>query len=153
MSATFNAVAEIIASNTDVAESDIKPESHLMRDLGIDSLAFLDLAFEIDQRFSIQMPVEDWMQSVNQGDVDSEEFFIVGNLCRQIDKIGFRARRSIEIYLPESVSNSGLELCDWSISRCWMQSSTLTAKRRRFTPRRTFRWKAPFSKGISQVIH
>ena len=85
MSATFNAVAEIIASNTDVVQSDIQPESHFMRDLGIDSLAFLDLAFEIDQRFSIQMPVEDWMQSVNQGDVDSEEFFVVGNLCRHID--------------------------------------------------------------------
>ena len=87
MSATFDAVAEIIAANTDVSDTDIKPGSHLMRDLGIDSLAFLDLAFEIDQRFSIQMPVEDWMQSVNQGDVESEEFFIVGNLCRHIDRL------------------------------------------------------------------
>lgn len=87
MSATFDAVAEIIAANTDVSRSDIKPESHLMRDLGIDSLTFLDLAFEIDQRFGIQMPVEDWMQSVNQGDVESEEFFVVGSLCRQIDKL------------------------------------------------------------------
>ncbi|HRY07180.1 MAG TPA: acyl carrier protein [Hyphomicrobiaceae bacterium] len=87
MSATFDAVAEIISENTDVSKDDIKPESHLMRDLGIDSLAFLDLAFEIDQRFSIQMPVEDWMQSVNQGDVQSDEFFIVGNLCRHIDSL------------------------------------------------------------------
>ncbi len=87
MSATFDAVAEIIAANTDVSQGDIKPESHLMRDLGIDSLAFLDLAFEIDQRFSIQMPVEDWMQNVNQGDVNSEEYFIVGNLCRHIDSL------------------------------------------------------------------
>ncbi|MCB1515162.1 MAG: acyl carrier protein [Hyphomicrobiaceae bacterium] len=87
MGATFDAVAEIISSNTDVAQGDIKPESHLMRDLGIDSLAFLDLAFEIDQRFGIQMPVEDWMQSVNQGDVESDEFFIVGNLCKHIDAL------------------------------------------------------------------
>ena len=83
MSATFDAVAESITANTDVSGSDIKAESHLMRDLGIDSLAFLDLAFEIDQRFGIQMPVEEWMQS----NVESEEFLVVANLCRQIDKL------------------------------------------------------------------
>jgi len=80
-------VAEIISSTTDVPLESIKAESHIMKDLGVDSLAFLDIAFEIDQRFGIQMPIEDWMAQVNQGDVDSAEFFVVGNLCRRIDAL------------------------------------------------------------------
>lgn len=87
MASTFETVADILASNTDVARDTIKPESHLMRDLGIDSLAFLDLAFEIDQKFNIQMPIEDWMQNVNQGGQDSAEYFVLGNLCRHIDAL------------------------------------------------------------------
>lgn len=85
MASTFETVAGIMSSNTDVPLDSIKPESHLMRDLGIDSLAFLDLAFEIDQKFNILMPIEDWMQNVNQGDVESDEYFVVGNLCKHID--------------------------------------------------------------------
>lgn len=87
MGSTFDTVADILASNTDVARDTINPESHLMRDLGIDSLAFLDLAFEIDQKFNIQMPIEDWMQKVNEGQVESDEYFVVGNLCGHIDKL------------------------------------------------------------------
>lgn len=85
MASTFETVAGIMSSNTDVPLDSIKPESHLMRDLGIDSLAFLDLAFEIDQKFNILMPIEDWMQNVNQGDVELDEYFVVGNLCKHID--------------------------------------------------------------------
>lgn len=87
MSSTLAIVAEIISSTTDVPLESIKAESHVMKDLGVDSLAFLDIAFEIDQRFAIQMPIEDWMSQVNQGDVDSAEYFVIGNLCRHIDAL------------------------------------------------------------------
>jgi acyl carrier protein len=50
-------------------------------------LAFLDIAFEIDQRFSIKLPIEDWMQNVNEGKVKSDDYFVVGNLCGNIDKL------------------------------------------------------------------
>ncbi len=87
MGSTLTTVAEIISSTTDVPLESIKAESHIMKDLGVDSLAFLDIAFEIDQRFAIKMPIEDWMSSVNQGDVDSSEYFVIGNLCRHIDDL------------------------------------------------------------------
>jgi len=87
MDSTFETVAEIIASTSDVPIENIKPESHIMKDLGVDSLAFLDIGFEIDQRFSIRMPIEDWMQEVNQGDADSAEYFVVGKLCGRIDDL------------------------------------------------------------------
>jgi acyl carrier protein len=85
MASTFETVAEIISSTTDVPIESIRPESHIMKDLGVDSLAFLDIGFEIDQRFKIQMPIEDWMQEVNQGDADSAEYFVIGKLCQRID--------------------------------------------------------------------
>lgn len=87
MASTFETVAEIISSTSDVPLDQIKPESHIMKNLAIDSLAFLDIAFEIDQRFGIKMPIEDWMQKVNEGKVNSDEFFIVSRLCENIDKL------------------------------------------------------------------
>ncbi|KAB2849906.1 MAG: acyl carrier protein [Hyphomicrobiaceae bacterium] len=87
MANTFGTVAEIISSNSDIALGTIKPESHIMKDLGVDSLAFLDIAFEIDQRFGIKMPIEDWIKEVNEGHVESAEYFLVGNLCRRIDAL------------------------------------------------------------------
>jgi acyl carrier protein len=85
MESTFKTVAEIISTTTDVPLETIKPDSHIMKDLGVDSLAFLDIGFEIDQRFNIRMPIEDWMQEVNQGGVDSAEYFVIGKLCDRID--------------------------------------------------------------------
>lgn len=91
MQQTFEKVALIISENGDVPIGDIKAESHVMTDLGVDSLAFLDIAFEIDQTFNIKLPIDDWMQSVNEGKVKSEEFFLVGNLCKNIDQLVSRA--------------------------------------------------------------
>lgn len=87
MASTFETVAEIISSTSDVPLERIKLESHIMKDLEVDSLAFLDIAFEIDQRFNIKMPIEDWMGNVNEGKTKSEEYFVVGNLCANIDKL------------------------------------------------------------------
>ena len=87
MASTFETVADIIAETSDIARESINPDSHIMKDLGVDSLAYLDIAFEIDQRFNIQMPIEDWMQNVNQGGQDSAEYFVLGNLCRHIDAL------------------------------------------------------------------
>src|SRR4029450_6939853 len=54
MSSTFETVAGIISDTADIPREQISPESHAIDDLGIDSLAFLDLAFSIDKAFGIQ---------------------------------------------------------------------------------------------------
>jgi len=82
---TFSTVASIISDVSDLSVEEIKPDSDIMEDLGIDSLTFLDIAFEIDQKFQIQLPVEKWMEEVNQGAVDKTKYFTVGGLCTQID--------------------------------------------------------------------
>ena len=57
MSSTFDTVANIIAETCDISRDTIKPESHAIDDLGIDSLDFLDIAFAIDKAFGIKMPL------------------------------------------------------------------------------------------------
>ena len=52
MSATFETVANIISETCDIPRDKIKPESHAINDLGIDSLDFLDIAFAIDKTFA-----------------------------------------------------------------------------------------------------
>ena len=84
---TFDTVANIISETCDIPRDNIKPESHAINDLGIDSLDFLDIAFAIDKAFGIKMPLEQWTQEVNEGKASTEEYFVLGRLCTNIDKL------------------------------------------------------------------
>jgi len=87
MSATFETVADIISEICDIPRENISPESHVIDDLGIDSLDFLDVAFAIDQAFDIKMPLEKWVQEVNAGKATTEQYFVMGKLCARIDEL------------------------------------------------------------------
>ena len=87
MASTFETVADIIADTCDIERDKITLESHAINDLGIDSLDFLDIAFAIDKSFGIKMPLEQWTQEVNDGKVSTEEYFVLGNLCRHIETL------------------------------------------------------------------
>ena len=87
MSSTFDQIANIIAETCDIPRDTIKPESHAIDDLGIDSLDFLDIAFAIDKAFGIKMPLEKWTQEVNDGKVTTEQYFVLQNLADRIDEL------------------------------------------------------------------
>jgi len=87
MASTFDTVADIIADTCDIPREQITPESHAIEDLGVDSLAFLDIAFAIDKAFGIKLPLEQWTQEVNEGKVPAEEYFVLKNLCDRIDQL------------------------------------------------------------------
>lgn len=84
---TFDAVADIIAETSSIERDKITMQSHTINDLGIDSLDFLDITFAIDKRFGIKMPVEQWMEDVNEGRASADEFFIMSNLVAKIDEL------------------------------------------------------------------
>lgn len=84
---TFDAVADIIAETSSIERDKISMQSHTINDLGIDSLDFLDITFAIDKRFGIKMPVEQWMEDVNEGRASADEFFIMSNLVTKIDEL------------------------------------------------------------------
>ena len=87
MTSTFETVAGIIAETCDIDSDIIKPESHAINDLGIDSLDFLDVAFAIDKAFGIKMPLEQWTQEVNEGGVSDDTYFVLKGLAENIDKL------------------------------------------------------------------
>src|SRR5919201_6352672 len=87
MSSTFDTVANIIAETCDIPRDSIKPESHAIEDLGIDSLDFLDIAFAIDKAFGIKLPLEQWTQEVNDGKATTEQYYVLQNLCARIDDL------------------------------------------------------------------
>jgi acyl carrier protein len=87
MPSTFDTVAHIIAETCDIQRDTIKPESHAIDDLGIDSLDFLDIAFAIDKAFGIKLPLEQWTQEVNDGKATTEQYFVLQNLCSRIDDL------------------------------------------------------------------
>ena len=87
MSSTFDKVADIIAETSEIERDTITPESHVIDDLGIDSLDFLDIVFAIDKEFGIKIPLEKWTQEANEGEVPTEEYFVLKNLCAKIDEL------------------------------------------------------------------
>ena len=87
MASTFETVADIISEICDIPRENIAPESHVIDDLGIDSLDFLDVAFTIDQAFGIKMPLEKWVQEINDGKATTEQYFVLEKLRARIDEL------------------------------------------------------------------
>jgi acyl carrier protein len=114
MPSTFDTVANIIAETCDIPRDTIKPESHSINDLGIDSLDFLDIAFAIDKAFGIKLPLEQWTQEVNDGKATTEQYFVLKNLCARIDDL-VAARRvggppcGSDIYFVDRIEELNLE--------------------------------------------
>lgn len=58
MRTTFDRVADVIAESASVDRALIKPESHILDDLAIDSLDFLDSVHALDKEFGVKLPIE-----------------------------------------------------------------------------------------------
>ncbi len=84
---TFETIADIIAETANVDRAKITRDAHVINDLGIDSLDFLDIVFEIDKRFGIKVPVEAWTEQVNTGKAPAEQFFVMGPLAERIEEL------------------------------------------------------------------
>jgi acyl carrier protein len=85
MPVEFDRVADIIAETASIPRETITPDSHVIDDLGIDSLDFLDIVFALDKEYGINIPFEDWMQQVNAGEAKASDFFIMNALVGKID--------------------------------------------------------------------
>ena len=87
MASSFDRIADIIAENSEVERDKILPDSHVINDLGIDSLDFLDIVFAIDKEFGIKVPVEKWTQDVNAGTAPAEQYFVMKNLATRVEEL------------------------------------------------------------------
>ena len=87
MDSAFDRIADIIAETSGVDRERIQPDSHVIKDLEIDSLDFLDIVFAIDKAFGIKVPVEQWTQEVNNGEAPAEQYFVMKNLAKRIEEL------------------------------------------------------------------
>ena len=87
MASAFDRIADIIAETGGVPRENITPDSHVIDDLGIDSLDFLDIVFAVDKEFGIKVPVEAWTQEVNAGDAPAGQYFVMKNLTARIEEL------------------------------------------------------------------
>ena len=84
---TFDTIADIIAETCSLKRETISPASHAINELGIDSLDFLDVTYAIDKKFGIKLPVEQWTQDISEGKAKTEQYFVLGNLAAEIDRL------------------------------------------------------------------
>jgi acyl carrier protein len=86
-SQTFDILADAIAEECAVPREKITPASHVIDDLGLDSIAMLDLCYALDVKFDIKLPLQEWVNDINAGRINSKDHFIVNNLVNEINKL------------------------------------------------------------------
>lgn len=70
----FEIIKKIIAEQLKVDESEITPETHLMKDLEADSIDAVEIIILIEEKYGIEIP-----------DEDAEKFQLVGDLVRYVE--------------------------------------------------------------------
>lgn len=56
MSVNFDEVVAIVAKHLKVEPGTIKPNAHLIQDLGADSLDMVEMVIEIEEKYNISIP-------------------------------------------------------------------------------------------------
>jgi acyl carrier protein len=87
VSQTYEEVAEIIARSCDVERSEIAPQKHLIRDLGLDSIDLYDVAFAIEAKFGIELPLETWGEDVGEGGLAESADLVMRRFCERVEAL------------------------------------------------------------------
>jgi len=61
----FEKVKDVLVDALSVDDDEIKPEATLMRDLGAESIDFLDIVFRLEKAFEIKVPREELFPAEN----------------------------------------------------------------------------------------
>jgi len=83
----FNSVAEIINKISGIDKSTISLDSNLMTDLRIDSLDFLDITYEIDKKYGINIPVEEWVEEASGQTEQMQNMFTMRDFLDRVQKL------------------------------------------------------------------
>lgn len=76
---TLQKVREIVADALYLELEEVHPHSTLMRDLGAESIDFLDMIFRLEKEFDIKIPKGD-IESKARGDLTDDEFAVDGRI-------------------------------------------------------------------------
>jgi acyl carrier protein len=81
----FEVVAQALVDECGVDRARITRDSNVVTDLGLDSLAFLDLCYALDTRLKIRIPFEDWVNDINSGKLDRDTAFVLKHIVFQVE--------------------------------------------------------------------
>jgi acyl carrier protein len=84
---TFDIVADIVVQSCHIPRETITPDTHLLTDLGIDSLDLLDVVSAVDDAFGIKLPVEQWLHAVHMNAAPAGQHFVMRELCASINAL------------------------------------------------------------------
>ena len=89
---TYEQVKSIFVDICGLHEDQISPSTNMVDDVSIDSIDFMDVTYEIDQRFSIKLPFEQWVAQANEGKERARDQFIMARICEEVDRLAASAQ-------------------------------------------------------------
>ncbi len=87
MSDLFNTVADIISNISNIDRGKITLDADLMTDLKVDSLDFLDITYEIEKKYGISIPVEEWVEEASTQTQEAQRMFSIKNFLERVQKL------------------------------------------------------------------
>ncbi|MCA3585174.1 MAG: acyl carrier protein [Methylocystis sp.] len=94
MPSTYDLIADFLIEICNVHPNDITPDVNIIDDLGVDSLAFMDVTYEIDRAFKIKLPVEDWIIDIDKKQARIEDYFVMSRLVAKVEELATQAANS-----------------------------------------------------------
>lgn len=86
MSATaLDVISGIIVDVCGLDRARLAPGANAVDDLGIDSVDFLDIIYEIDRHYGIKLPAEAWMEQINSGKATTADFFVLERFAANVE--------------------------------------------------------------------
>jgi acyl carrier protein len=86
MSGVLQRVAAVFSNVSGTDPSKVTMDKHIFDDLGVDSLDFLDIVFDLDKEFAIKLPMEEWLSQVEEDQDKGKALFTVKNLVGYIEE-------------------------------------------------------------------
>ena len=123
----FEQVRDILAELLDVEAVEITPASYLVRDLGLESIDFLELAVALNQRFKV--PVHDdtlFLRNLRLEIMQARESG-QGVLERLKDRFGFLSEERLEQIVDELDAGPAIKVQDLVSYIQWQMKNNLAA--------------------------
>jgi acyl carrier protein len=82
---TFLRIRDVLAALSAVPPCDIHPECHLLLDLGLTSLKFVDLTIGLERSFGFaEFPLQDWLDEEQQRDAEGFRLSSLMAICEHL---------------------------------------------------------------------
>ena len=83
----FQALCGILAELCGLPLDDVRAESHLLLDLGLTSLKFIDLTLALEKKFGFEFPLQDWVDAQQERGDDAFRVASLLQMCECLSDV------------------------------------------------------------------